>query len=86
MASRGSPNVLEPIPLNQLHDAPNPPLKKRKLSASNNHANDSIIIRVCSRRATKDGTNTLLGPCRVFIRRTLRTQADRGDTTIPIPL
>ncbi|KAL4741403.1 DNA replication regulator SLD3-domain-containing protein [Aspergillus similis] len=45
MASRESPNVLEPIPLNQLHDAPQPPLKKRKLLASNECIADNIIIR-----------------------------------------
>ncbi|KAL4812382.1 DNA replication regulator SLD3-domain-containing protein [Aspergillus spinulosporus] len=45
MASRESPNVLEPIPLNQLHDAIQPPLKKRKLSASNEWIADNIIIR-----------------------------------------
>ncbi|KAL4989685.1 DNA replication regulator SLD3-domain-containing protein [Aspergillus falconensis] len=45
MASRGSPNVLETIPLNQLRDAPHPPLKKRKLSASNEWTADNIVIR-----------------------------------------
>ncbi|RDW76418.1 uncharacterized protein DSM5745_06410 [Aspergillus mulundensis] len=45
MASRGSLNVLEPIPLNQLHDAPHPSLKKRKLSDSNGWTADNIIIR-----------------------------------------
>ncbi|KAL2832704.1 DNA replication regulator SLD3-domain-containing protein [Aspergillus pseudoustus] len=45
MASRGSLSVLEPIPLNQLHDA-NPPPKKRKLSsASHDWAAENIIIR-----------------------------------------
>lgn len=46
MASRGSLDVLQPIQLNQLHDAPRPPLKKRKLSASNELAVDNIVIRV----------------------------------------
>ncbi|KAL4916249.1 DNA replication regulator SLD3-domain-containing protein [Aspergillus aurantiobrunneus] len=45
MASRGSFNVLETIPLNQLHDASNPPQKKRKLSASNGLTAENIIIR-----------------------------------------
>ncbi|KAL4905894.1 hypothetical protein BDW74DRAFT_167550 [Aspergillus multicolor] len=45
MASRGFLNVLEPIPLNQLHDAPHPSLKKRKLSASSGWTADNIIIR-----------------------------------------
>ncbi|KAL4976804.1 DNA replication regulator SLD3-domain-containing protein [Aspergillus desertorum] len=45
MASHGSPNVLEPISLNQLHDGSHPPLKKRKLSASGELAADNIIIR-----------------------------------------
>ncbi|KAL4809597.1 DNA replication regulator SLD3-domain-containing protein [Aspergillus unguis] len=45
MASRGSLDVLEPIPLNQLHDVPIPPLKRRKLSTSNEYATDNIIIR-----------------------------------------
>lgn len=46
MASRGSLDVLQPIQLNQLHDAPRPPLKKRKLSASSEWAADNIVIRV----------------------------------------
>ncbi|KAL3434051.1 DNA replication regulator SLD3-domain-containing protein [Aspergillus tetrazonus] len=45
MASCESPNVLEPIPLNQLHDASQPPLKKRKLVASNEWIADNIVIR-----------------------------------------
>ncbi|KAL4924373.1 uncharacterized protein BDV17DRAFT_284748 [Aspergillus undulatus] len=45
MASRGSLSVLEPMPLNQLHDAHRPTVKKRKLSASNDCAFNNIIIR-----------------------------------------
>ncbi|KAL4783005.1 DNA replication regulator SLD3-domain-containing protein [Aspergillus varians] len=45
MASRGSLNVLEPIPLNELYDAPHPQLKKRKLSVSNGWAPENIVIR-----------------------------------------
>ncbi|KAJ0424705.1 DNA replication regulator SLD3-domain-containing protein [Aspergillus carlsbadensis] len=45
MASRESLSVLEPIPLNQLHDA-HPQPKKRKLSsASHDWAAENIIIR-----------------------------------------
>ncbi|KAL2872041.1 uncharacterized protein BJX67DRAFT_341343 [Aspergillus lucknowensis] len=45
MASRGSLNVLEPIPLNQLHDA-HPPTKKRKISSTfHKSAGKNIIIR-----------------------------------------
>lgn len=46
MASRGSLDALQPVQLNQLHDAPRPPLKKRKLSVSSEWAADDIVIRV----------------------------------------
>ncbi|KAL4947697.1 DNA replication regulator SLD3-domain-containing protein [Aspergillus filifer] len=45
MASRGSSTVLESIPLNQLHDAPHPQIKKRKLSATSEWPVENIIIR-----------------------------------------
>ncbi|KAL4941337.1 hypothetical protein BDV06DRAFT_5195 [Aspergillus oleicola] len=45
MASRGSSTVLEPIPLNQLHDAPCPQVKKRKLSVTSKWSSDNVVIR-----------------------------------------
>ncbi|KAL3449517.1 DNA replication regulator SLD3-domain-containing protein [Aspergillus insuetus] len=45
MASRESLSVLEPIPLNQLHDAHLPPKKRKLSSASHGWAAENIIIR-----------------------------------------
>ncbi|KAL4969136.1 uncharacterized protein BDV14DRAFT_166392 [Aspergillus stella-maris] len=45
MASRGSSTVLEPILLNQLHDAPRPQIRKRKLSATSEWPAENIVIR-----------------------------------------
>ncbi|KAL5341862.1 DNA replication regulator SLD3-domain-containing protein [Aspergillus crustosus] len=46
MASRGSPTILEPIPLNHLRDDPQALLKKRKRpSVSDGLSTDNIVIR-----------------------------------------
>ncbi|KAL3458804.1 DNA replication regulator SLD3-domain-containing protein [Aspergillus heterothallicus] len=45
MASRGSLSALEPLSLNQLHDAHPPPKKRKRSSASQDWAAENIIIR-----------------------------------------